>query len=94
MDEIVIVAAARTPQGRLLGALSLPLRPAARRPRASRGRSRAAASTRPWVDAVIMGQVLSAGFGPEPGPPGGDRCRDRLGRAGARASTRCAHSRA
>ena len=65
MDEIVIVAAARTPQGRLLGALSSLSAPQlgahALEGALARGGVDPAA-----VDAVIMGQVLPAGSGQNP----------------------------
>ena len=41
----------------------------------SRRRSSAPASRRTRVSEVIMGQILTAGAGPEPGPPGLDRRR-------------------
>ncbi|MGO1198846.1 MAG: acetyl-CoA C-acetyltransferase [Dermabacteraceae bacterium] len=65
MDEIVIVAAARTPQGRLLGALSSLSAPQLGA-RALEGALARGGVDPAVVDAVIMGQVLSAGSGQNP----------------------------
>lgn len=65
MDDIVIVAAARTPQGRLQGALSSFTAPqlGAFAIEGALAHSGVAAAS---VDAVIMGQVLPAGSGQNP----------------------------
>ena len=65
MDEIVIVAAARTPQGRLLGALSSLSAPQLGA-RALEGALARGGVDPAAVDAVIMGQVLPAGSGQNP----------------------------
>ncbi|ACU86889.1 acetyl-CoA acetyltransferase [Brachybacterium faecium DSM 4810] len=65
MDEIVIVAAARTPQGRLLGALSSLSAPQLGA-RALEGALARGGVDQAAVDAVIMGQVLPAGSGQNP----------------------------
>ena len=65
MDEIVIVAAARTPQGRLLGALSSLSSPQLGA-RALEGALARGGVDPAAVDAVIMGQVLPAGSGQNP----------------------------
>ena len=65
MDEIVIVAAARTPQGRLLGALSSLSAPQLGA-RALEGALARGGVEPAAVDAVIMGQVLPAGSGQNP----------------------------
>jgi len=65
MSEIVIVAAARTPQGRLNGALSSFAAPELG-VRAIRGALERGSIDAGAVDAVIMGQVLSAGSGQNP----------------------------
>lgn len=65
MSEIVVVAAARTPQGRLNGALaslSAPRLGAA----AIRGAIERGSLDADAIDAVIMGQVLPAGSGQNP----------------------------
>ena len=65
MDEILIVAAARTPQGRLLGALSSLSAPQLGA-RALEGALARGGVDPAAVDAVIMGQVLPAGSGQNP----------------------------
>ena len=65
MSEIVIVAAARTPQGRLKGALSSFSGPQLGS-FAIRGALERGSVSADAVDAVIMGQVLSAGSGQNP----------------------------
>ena len=79
-DDVVIVAAARTPQGRLKGALSsltaVQLGSAAIRGALERGGIPADS-----VDAVLVGQVLAAGCRPERRSPGRGRRGDRLERA-------------
>ena len=83
MSEVVIVSAARTPVGSFNGAFAntpahelgeVAIKAALERAEVDPGE----------VDEVILGQVLTAGAGPEPGPPGRDRGRhpageDRLG---------------
>lgn len=65
VDDVVIVAAARTPQGRLKGALgSLPA--TALGGVAIRGALERAQIPAEAVDAVIVGQVLTAGAGQNP----------------------------
>jgi acetyl-CoA C-acetyltransferase len=61
-DDIVIVAAARTPQGRLKGQLA-PLTAVQLGSAAIKGALEQAAIAPDAVDAVIMGQVLAAGSG-------------------------------
>src|SRR5699024_9088423 len=65
MDEIVIVAAARTPQGRLLGALSSLSAPQLGA-RALEGALARGGVDPAAVDAVVLGQVLPAGSGQNP----------------------------
>ena len=82
MDDIVIVSAARTPVGSFSGALGTlsahELGTIALRAAFERAGVEAAD-----VDEVILGQVLAAGEGPEPRPPGrarrrAARCQDRV----------------
>src|SRR5690606_27543042 len=65
MSDIVIVAAARTPQGRLKGQLASFTAPQLGS-FAIRGALEQAAISPTDVDAVLMGQVLSAGSGQNP----------------------------
>ena len=71
MEDIVIVAAARTAVGKFGGSLAkipatelgaIVIKEAARARQARAGDQ---------IGEVIMGQVLTAGVGPEPGAPGG-----------------------
>ena len=69
MEDIVIVAAARTAVGKFGGTLGEDAGHRARRGRRQGLLERAACSRRP-VGELILGQVLAAGCRPEPGAPG------------------------
>ena len=77
-DDVVIVAAARTPQGRLKGQLA-PLTAVQLGSAAIRGALEQGGIAADAVDAVLVGQVLPAGAGPEPRPSGGGRRRHPAG---------------
>ncbi|PFG42438.1 acetyl-CoA C-acetyltransferase [Isoptericola jiangsuensis] len=64
-DDVVVVAAARTPQGRLRGALA-PLTAVDLGAVAARAALAAAGDLATDVDAVLVGQVLQAGAGQNP----------------------------
>jgi acetyl-CoA C-acetyltransferase len=64
-DDVVVVAAARTPQGRLRGALS-PLSAVELGAVAARAALAATGPLAEQVDAVVQGQVLQAGAGQNP----------------------------
>ena len=64
-DDIVIVAAARTPQGRLKGQLA-PLTAVQLGATAIRGALERGGVPADAVDAVLVGQVLPAGAGQNP----------------------------
>ena len=70
----VIVGGARTPMGRLLGSLK-DFSAADLGGVAIKAALERAGITGDQVDYVIMGQVIQAGAGPEPGPPGRGRRR-------------------
>ena len=76
MPGSVIVSSARTPIGKLSGALVVAERHRPRRPR-DQGRARAGGVSAEQVDYVLMGQVIQAGSG---------RCR--RGRPRSRAASR------
>ena len=69
-DPTVIVAGARTPMGRLIGSLK-GFSGSDLGGFAIKGALEKAGVSPQDVDYVIMGQVLTAGAGPDPGPPGG-----------------------
>ena len=74
MTDIVIASAARTPVGTFNGAFaSLPAHDLGKV--AIKAALERAGVKPEEVDEVILGQILTAGAGPEPGPPGGDQCR-------------------
>ncbi len=74
MDDIVIVAAARTPVGSFNGAFAASP-PMCWARAAHPGRDEPRRLEPGEVDEVILGQVLTAGAGPEPGAPGGPQRR-------------------
>ncbi len=85
----VIVSGARTPMGRLLG--NLKDFPATKLGGLAIKAALERAGVAPeQVQYVIMGQVLQAGAGQMPGPPGRGRGRHPDDRAVADRSTRCA----
>ena len=90
MTDIVIAAAARTPVGSFNGALgALPAHELGH-VAIKAALERAGGRSRPRCREVILGQVLTAGAGPEPGAPGGDRGRHPGREAPRSASTRSA----
>jgi acetyl-CoA C-acetyltransferase len=72
-DDVVIVSATRTPVGAFNGAFATIAGPRTRQDAIKAALERA--GVEPRVSEVIMGQILTAGAGPEPGPPGLDRGR-------------------
>ena len=78
----VIVAGARTPMGRLLGSLK-GFSGADLGGFAIKGALEKAGVSPEQVDYVIMGQVLQAGAGPDPRPPGRGQGRHPDERPGA-----------
>ena len=78
-NDVVILSGARTPQGRLNGQLAS-FTAVELGAHAIRAAIAASGLEADQVDAVIMGQVLQAGAGPEPCPAERHRRRHRLER--------------
>ncbi len=77
MTDIVIASAARTPVGAFNGGLAG--LPAHQLGEVAIDEALRRAQVEPReVSEVILGQILAAGEGPEPGAPGGDRRRHPL----------------
>ena len=88
-DDVVIVAAARTPQGRLKGQLA-PLTAVQLGSAAIRGALEQGGIPADAVDAVLVGQVLAAGAGQNPARQAAVGAGIAVGRATRHPSTRCA----